>query len=93
MDNGYQTIPVAGRVIAPGFRKDANHKTYKDGRGSKKKHRKGKDRRKGQERRKSVLDGVVVELSFEQDRRKGIDRRTLARPHIPPYNSNDGIIA
>ena len=40
------------------------------------KKRKEKDRRKNkQDRRKSVRDGVIVSLSFKNDRRVGKDRR------------------
>jgi len=40
--------------------------------------RKNKNRRRNRaDRRKSVRDGVFVSLSFENDRRRGVDRRKV----------------
>ncbi len=38
---------------------------------------KGDKRKRKMDRRSSVRDGVIVNLSFEDNRRKGIDRRKL----------------
>ncbi|WDP88810.1 MAG: hypothetical protein HUN04_03285 [Desulfobacter sp.] len=51
-----------------------------------------KDRRKAKlDRRKGVRDGVIVNLSFRHDRRKGGDRRRAQG--ATPRNAARGIIA
>ncbi len=56
-------LPVQNKVANSSTRVTANRRL------------KGEKRKRKFDRRRSVRDGVVVSLSYESNRRKGVDRR------------------
>ena len=90
MDSANEFIPSAGRVLEPRDRQagNFNNHAFTGGRKSNKERRKRKN-----DRRNGSRDGVVVELSFKQDRRKGRDRRQIDGRSRYYERSGRGIIA
>ncbi|MCG8683356.1 MAG: hypothetical protein MI892_00650 [Desulfobacterales bacterium] len=84
----YKIIPVRNEVLdSPdkirGFserRKTVSRKFKKD------------RRKKKQDRRKSVRDGVIVDLSFRNNRRKGGDRRNTTGKYKSFEETSRGVI-
>ncbi len=84
----YKIIPVQNDMLDP------SHKV--NGFTEKRKtvtRRFKKDRRRAKaDRRKSVRDGVIVNLSFKDNRRKGRDRRRNQSEVSPRLNISRGLI-
>lgn len=67
----YKIIPVRNETIDSPYRIDGFSDRKKT---VSRKFRKDR-RKKKKDRRSSIRDGIIVNLSFKNDRRRGIDRR------------------
>ncbi len=68
----YKIIPVRNETIGSSHKIDGFSERRKTVSRKVRRNR----RKKLNDRRSSVRDGVIVDLSFKNNRRKGIDRRT-----------------